>query len=158
MTYIRIEGADAILKRITSLAQLRALRAPMKAAAIHIKGKIATYPGGNQHRKVDASQWSAKQRRGFFAKLRSGEIEVPYRRGASPGSERMGAKWTIAARDSGLTQVIGNNASYGPLVQGANQTGYHAQTGWNTVDKVAEEETPTVLSYLSAAIERILGK
>jgi hypothetical protein len=53
-----------------------------------------------------------------------------------------------------LTQVIGNNASYGPLVQGPDkQTSYHATTGWRTTEQVVETERETVVNYLRKAVE-----
>lgn len=156
MTEIRLEGYDDLLKRITTLAQLKGLAAAVRAAAMHVKGKAATYPGGNAHRAQPFV--SAKQRRGFFAKLRKGEIDVPYRRGVSAGSETLGRKWTISTSNNGLTATIGNNVSYGQLVQGpGQQTRYHATTGWKTTDEIADAEREIVVEFLAQEFERLVG-
>lgn len=155
MSTIRLEGVDDLLARVTKLAQLRQLQAAVKAAATHVKGKAAQYPSGNQHRQQDFV--SAKQRRGFFAKLRKGEIEVPYRRGVSPNSETLGRKWAITTSNNGLTATVGNNVSYGPLVQGpGTQTRYHATTGWKTTDEIADAERQIVVEFLEQELERIV--
>jgi hypothetical protein len=90
-----------------------------------------------------------KMRRGFFAKLKSGEIEVPYRRGQSPGSEKLGQSWTVRRENMGFRAIIGTNVSYAQLVQdSAKQTSYHRGTGWITTKQ-------TALLYGDEAIERI---
>ena len=54
--------------------------------------------------------------------------------------------------------MIGNNTSYGRLVQGpGSQTGYHAATGWKTTEQVADEERETVVEFLRQYIERLLA-
>lgn len=156
MSIIKIEGLADLLRKIKRIEQMERVKAALKAAAVHVKGKIATYPGPG-HRPQPFK--SDKQRRGFFAKLKKGEIEVPYRRGSSPGSQRLGTRWTVESRNDGWTQVIGNNASYGPLVQGPQtQTSYHATTGWKTTAQVADAEAATVTQYVTRAIERELAE
>lgn len=167
MTNIRIEGLDELIAKINTLEQLKGLASVMKAAALHVKGKIAQYPP-RSHAKNPAlygkSARAAKMRRGFFAKLKSGEIEVPYRRGVSPGSERLGAKWTVRATGGTgagmhLQQTIGNNVSYGPLVQSdKRQTAMHAAGGWKTVEQVAHEERGAVVRKVRQELERILNE
>lgn len=154
MANITLEGYEELVAKLTTLEQMKQMAKAVKAAATHVKGKIATYPPvrrGPQPFKTD------KSRRYFFWALRNGKIDVPYRRGASPGSETLGRKWTISAQDSGLTAVVGNNVSYGRLVQGESQTGYHKTTGWKTTEQVADEERETVVRMLVEEIERIVG-
>ena len=83
MASIRIDGIAELVKRIETAEQLKNFKAKMHAAALHIKGVIATYPPQSSRPQPFVS---ARQRRGFFAKLRAGQIDVPYRRGISPGS------------------------------------------------------------------------
>ena len=154
MTTIRIE-ADDLIRKLTTLAQFRKVTAALKAGGRHIRAKIAVYPGKRHGDAIPpASEWSAKQRRGFFAKLRSGEIQVPYRR-----TMQLQHKWTVEARNSGMTVVVGNNAKYNRLVQDSeNQTAYHKQTGWVTDDQVVREHGPTVVQYVRRAIEREIAE
>jgi hypothetical protein len=71
-------------------------------------------------------------------------------------SETLGRRWTQGERDEGLTQIIGNNASYGPYVQGEKQAGFHRQRGWKTTQDVAESEGPKVTRMVSDAIDKVL--
>ena len=151
---ITLEGLDKLVKKLDNLAQLKTVAAAIKAGALHIKGKIAKYP---PRRDVPQPFKSERQRRWFFAALRSGEIEVPYRRGQSPGSEALGRKWTVKTRDNGLTAIVGNNVSYGPFVQGEQQASFMAARGWKTTDTVAQEEGDRVNELVAQAVEKALA-
>ena len=151
---IRIEGIEPLLKKITTLRQLRPVRAAIRSSALYVKGRVARYPPqrhGPQPFETD------RQRRGFFAKLRSGEIEVPYRRGISPGSQALGRSWSIGYRKSGLRAVLTNRAGYGPLVQDREkQAAYHKATGWPTTQGVMEAEEATVVEVVRRALQRVI--
>lgn len=107
----------------------------MIAAATHMRAAMAWYPPA---RRGEAIWVSAAQRRGFFAKLRSGEIEVPYIRGSSPGSMRMMQRWEVT--EAGPNVLLQNNASYAGFVQGKRQALYHKITGHRTVDQMLARE------------------
>jgi hypothetical protein len=113
----------------------RAMSAATKAAAAEGQDRIARYPRPRRRKVTFASD---RQRRGFFARLRSGQIEVPYRRGSSPGSETLGRRWSI--QPSGrFNHVLRNDASYAALVHGADdQAAYHAGN-WKTDEGLADE-------------------
>ncbi len=148
-----IEGLDQLYQTLNALSNPDLMRGGLMAAGTHLKGKIAEYPAWSsrpQGFKTDL------QRRGFFAKRKSGEIEVPYRRVSSPGAESLGRKWTVQA-ESDTRVVVGNNTSYGPLVQGPQQTAYHQQTGWQTTDDVLAAEAGTVAELVMAQVNQILG-
>src|SRR5688572_14895075 len=80
-------------------------RIGLLAGANYLKGKWAVYPPVRR-RKV-AHMWSDKQRRGFFAKLKAGEIEVPYRRGQSPGSQRLAQRFATSVASDGRSAMVG---------------------------------------------------
>lgn len=158
---IRIEGIGPLLKKIRSIAELQPVIGAIKAAALHLKGKLAVYP--EQKRLTRASVYgtpfkSDKQRRYFFWALRKGEIEVPYRRGESPGSQTFGRRWTVRTSNRGLTAEVGNNVSYGPLLMDKQkQSKYHAMVGWRTVEDIQAEETDTVMQFVKYYIDRELA-
>lgn len=130
------------------------VKAGIKAAALFIKGKAATYPPVRRRKQPFKTD---KQRRAFFAKLKDGEITVPYRRGSSPGSERLAQRWTIEARDGGLSAVVGNNASYAPLVQSAKAQSFYHKGNWKTDAEIVKDHGPeaarivrtTVIAHLN---------
>ena len=154
---IRIEGLDKLLAKLTRLEQMARVKDALRSAAVHMRQRVAQYPPASHRPQPIGGEGDERKRRlrGFFYHLNKGDIEVPYKRGSSPGSERLSGRWTIESRDDGLTQVIGNNASYGPLVMGPDkQTKYHAATGWPTTDKVTTKEKPVVVEYLRRAVQK----
>lgn len=123
------------LKRLLSGEQLvTAMRAVTMAAAAEGQDRIAAYPPVRRRKMVFVS---VKQRRAFFARLKHGEIEVPYRRGTSPGSETLGRRWHI--RPSGqIGHVLTNDASYAPLVHGADDQAAYHKGNWKTDEGLAD--------------------
>lgn len=158
--FIEINGLDAAIAQVQNLRDLKRINDALTKGALYLKAKMATYPPKkrpSRQRVYGATFQSAKQRRGFFAKLNAGAIDVPYRRGISPGSETLGRRWTVASRGP-TTLVIGNNASYARLVQARDkQTKYHQVVGWQTAEDVTERETAQVVREVEAQLSRHFG-
>lgn len=151
---IRIEGLPELQKIMKKVGSLQPVKTGLKTGAVHVKGKIAKYPQVSRRPQPFKTDL---QRRGFFAKLKSGEIDVPYKRGISPSSERLGQSWTTREQHGGLTQIVGNDTSYGPLVQDRDrQSGYHKTTGWQTTQDVAEQESSSVSNIIKKNIDAAL--
>ena len=151
-----IKGDAELKRKLAKLTDPRAIVPTLEAAAVHVKGKIAKYPSsGNAHRPQPFK--TEKSKRYFFWALSQGIIEVPYRRGQSPGSEDHGQSWTIKGMKNGMRQVIGSDTRYGPLLQGpGQQASYHQATGWKDTDTVAKEEEDEVLQFLKRQVDKIL--
>lgn len=99
------------------------------AIAVDAQGRIAPYPGASG--KSQAFK-TARQRRGFFAKLRSGQISVPYRR-----TGQLGSKWLT---DGGGGQIrIRNTAGYASLVHSEKRQAAYHRGNWKTDKGVADE-------------------
>ena len=154
---VEIEGLDELIKKLDNLSQLRKVHAGIRAAGMHVKGKIATYPP-QKHIPISAVGGfkTDKSRRWFFWALSKGKIDVPYRRGVSPGSEDLANKWTSKYDKNRFEGTIGNNASYARLVMGGKQTKMMKMIGWKTVEKVAKEETKRVGEYVFEAVKRAI--
>lgn len=154
-TNIRIEGIDRLLKKLGRMGSA-VYKPAIAEAATHIKSVLEVYPPrryGKQPFKT------ARQRAYVMWALNEGLIEIPYRRGLSPGSQALGRRWTIEFRDNGKTAIVGNNVRYGPLVQGADtQSRYHQLTGWKTDRQVATEEAPAVKEILARHIREAWRK
>jgi len=152
-TTIKINGMDELLKKINTLEQMDGVKNAMRAAALHVKGKIAEYPPESEaNRPGRIPSW---YERGWGTKwnLAGGGT------GGIKTSETLGRRWTIGKRDNGLTQVIGNNASYGPQVQDErNQAPFHKRRGWKTIQDVAKDETDEVLKFIKDEVEKILER
>lgn len=155
---IKIEGLDKLTHKIDDLEKLKGVKVAMRGAAEHVKSVVSKYPPDDKAHRPQPFV-SDRQRRGFFARLRAGLIEVPYRRGQSPGSMDHSSRWNVQERDSGLTQVIGANTGYGPLLQDASsQTPYHKKTGWKTIQTVALEEADKVNKFIKDEIDKVLRR
>ena len=155
---IEIKGMDELVKKLDDLSKLRKVHAGFKAGLLYLKGKIATYPPQKHITIASLGGWkSDKQRRWFFANLRAGTIDVPYRRGQSEGSEDLANKWAIKYDKSKFEGTVGNNASYARMVMGDKQTKMMKMIGWKTVDTVAKDETKRVQEYVFEAVRRAIG-
>ncbi len=151
---IRIEGLDKLMKKIDSLEGLETVKAGLKAAALHVKGKIAKYPPG-----TDANKRGPYPKRWYYRGIGPFWARVDGSIGKRLTSEDLGQKWTIDTRDAGMTAIIGNNVSYGPFVQDEEkQATFHRRRGWKTTQKVAEEESKEVNELLIKAINKALDK
>ena len=149
---VEIKGMDKLLRKLHNVAELRGARRGLAAGALHIKGWIAVYapstianspsnPSGRWYERGSGPKWRRKD----------GSI------GSRKTSETLGRKWTTASRNGGLTQVIGNNVSYGPYVQSAeNQAAFHEQRNWRTDEQAVEKEGGKVLDFVKSEIDREL--
>jgi len=68
----------------------------------------------------------------------------------------LGKRWAVNVRRLGAT--VSNNTSYGPFVQGDEQTWFHAETGWKTTGEIAEDETEEVVKIIKRAVDRVLNQ
>jgi len=151
---VKIEGMEPLTRKLHRLHSMEPVRAGLGEAGEHVKSRLAKYPP-RRRGPLPGGFKSDKQRRKVFALIREGEI--PYRRGQSSASEDLGQRWNV--RVSGLTATVGNNASYGPLVQDRKQQAmYHRITGWTTIQDVAEQEGPEVVRIISKHIDKALGE
>jgi hypothetical protein len=152
---MRVEGLGELREIMKKLGSLEPVKVGLKTGAAHLKGQVAKEP--RVSRRPQAQYWTDKQRRGFFAKLRSGEIEVPYYRGINRKSERLRQSWTVQSRRGGLMWIIGNDASYGPLVKDPNrQVAYHKKTGWKNTDQDVEENKAKINNIVKQVVDRAL--
>ena len=147
---IKVDIGDA-MQRLDRV--LPAISNGLLAGAVHVKGKLTRYPQQKHltRKSVYGSSFkSDRQRRWFFA---SGIHQTPYRR-----TRNLANRWSISSSMGGLTQIIGNNTSYGPYVQGPGmQSLYHRAQNWQTTDEVAEQESDKVAKLVLQAIQRAIA-
>lgn len=151
---VEMQGLDEVLARINTLASLDAAKTALAAAALHVKGKIAQYPPSTEANAPGdyPKRWYERGYGPRWARKRKPGV------GGRRTSETLGRRWTVQARDDGLTQVVGNNVSYGPYVQGPEeeQAGFMAAIGWKSIDQVVEEESETVVGLIESEIDKAL--
>jgi len=148
---VALEGVDELLRRLERAASNAVLRAAMERATALIQARLAVYPPAARKPQPFKTD---KQRRFFFAALRDGRIEAPYRRTGT-----LGRRWTATISGAGLDLVgrVGNNTTYGPYVMArAEQAAYHAGV-WPVAEDVAEQATGDVLDIFRDAVQMALG-
>lgn len=157
--------ADSIKVEIDGLKQLQAAfdKAPalaekhMSAAAKEAGDMILDteglrkYPPGNQGRPQPPK--TPKQRAYLMWAIRTGAIELPYKRGGLK-SERYGTQFYVEGERYGA--VIGNRASYARwLTDDAQQSQYMAALGWRKLFDVATEKIDDIKAVYEGWIERL---
>lgn len=155
---IRIEGMGNLIKKIKTIESMKKVTGEIEASALYLQGKIQDAPKHIPRKNkylYGKSEKAAKMRRGFFARLNSGEIQVPYKRGSSPKSEKLEQSWTIKIEKQGFRAVIGTGVKYRNLVQNeTKQTWYHKETGWPTAQGVITKESNFVIGRITNALLR----
>jgi len=138
MASITIEGIDELMDKLGAVEAIEVLEDPMQRAVLRLQGRMATYP---------PPPLSSTYIRGYGF------------HGRPATSEKLGQHWTtkVTQQTVGYEGRVGNNVSYGPLVQSAMfQTKAHKRTGWVTDEQVLEEELPAILRDFERVIEDAL--
>ncbi len=152
---IRIEGLPPLQKIIKKVGSLKPVKVGLGKSIVHLRSELRDIP--RVSRRPVAQYWTDKQRRGFFYHLKAGNIEVPYYRRISKKSEDLSHSWGTKSRKGGLEWTLGNDTSYGQLVQDKDkQSRYHKETGWPTVQKVLKDETGKVNRIIKLQIDLAL--
>lgn len=147
MADVEILGLARLMAQVDELAAMRVLRDTMETAVERVRTQIAVYPPPpSGHRMVWRSE---RQRRWFFAALRSGQISVPYRRTGT-----LGRRWTtkVSVTASDIRGEVGNATVYGPFVQSQESQAAIHQGRWRTAERVADEMTPQIQDLFEARI------
>lgn len=134
---IQIKGISELIARLGKLAAIEVLRPPMQRAVDRIKYGMQDYP---------PAPAGSRYIRGYG---------FPNR----PTSEKLGQRWKtkIDPSSNGLTGRVGNNASYGPLVQSERfQTRWHRRTGWTTDERAVKDNERAIVADFEQAIQRAL--
>ena len=148
MATVTLKGYDQLRRQMDAITRVTWLRQGIQRAVNQIAKPIAqTYPPESHRPQPFVSD---RQRRGFFAKLRSGEIQVPYQR-----TYTLKNNWQVKQL-AGTATALENETPYGGWVQGdQRQTRYHRGTGWNTETKIANKAEPKIIKYLDGELTRL---
>ena len=110
---------------------------------------IAKYPPKSSGKRMVFQ--SEKQRRWFFWALRTGEIEVPYRRTGT-----LGKSWTtdVRATSDSIRGVLGNVRPYAPYVQDEELQAQMHKGHWPTVQMLLRAPAARMSQFFNQAMER----
>lgn len=156
---IKVAGIDKLLAKLTQFPDR--IRANLRQAGHEAGTEIVETPGlGKYPPPYHAAQpfKSEKQRRFFFWALGEGIIDVPYRRGQSPGSQRLGTQFYVQSEPGSqyVEVTIGNRAGYAPHVIGEDQSAYMAGGGWRKLREVAVEKTARIVEIFEAWVTKAI--
>jgi hypothetical protein len=146
---ITVEGADELVAKLNTLAKFNHVRSVIAQQGVMLQRFLRKYPNKvyspNPFLKTDA-----KMRRGYFAKLKSGEIKVPYKR-----TNKLANSWAVSTSLDGFTATVANNMDYNDLVQGWDeQVTRHKWSGWITEKGALDVKRPEIIKNITNAFER----
>lgn len=147
---IRIEGATELIGKLTTVQQFNKVKAAVSQEGVMLAGKLKHYPR-KTYTPNPLIKSNPKVRRAFFAKMKAGEISVPYRR-----SGDLRKHWTRWTGDGGMSTTISNYIGYAPLVQGDNQTYGHRRSGWLTIEAAEKKYGAGIKRRIIKAVEEEL--
>ncbi|HMN11832.1 MAG TPA: hypothetical protein PKD55_05850 [Bellilinea sp.] len=137
---VKVTGADLVKKALEDLgAEIPKIsEGRIYGRMMSARNRITTYPPRPAGYRVMFR--SDRHRRGFFARLRSGAISVPYQRTGTYGRAwkvtRAGTGWRLSGRAVGgggdYTELVGGSA------YGTGQAGVH-RGRWTTIRDAVEE-------------------
>ena len=152
---VKMEGMEAIVKKISVLGKPVLHKPPMTLAVKYIYGKLKKEP-----RK--SGTWSAwadhnpASRRAYWAKVASGEAR--HGSGGYQRSHKLHKGWTKKVEASGRRGIVENNVDYGVYVQGERQISPHADSRYPQVEKVAKEEADFIARIFKRAYDKELAR
>lgn len=157
---ITVQGLDQLKADFARMSNPAQFRAVMLAAGLIVETAFKKYPTRNSPTRASvygSTFVSDKQRRFVMWAIRSGVIDIPYRRGQSGTSKNLQQSWST--RMISDTEVsIGTAVSYAPMVMDAErQSKYMAAVGWRSAQDIGVEVTPQVKAAIESGITKILG-
>ena len=143
---VKIDGLDAIFKKLDSLGKPEVFKRPMRLSAERVQDRIAKYPlesAANRPPGPNGYSWYV---RGYGTRTRTGR--------GYPTSKDLGPSWTVKYSNGHRRAEIGNNASYGKYVQDKDeQAGWH-KGRWHTIQDVVKKQTPAIIGFFKAAYDK----
>lgn len=151
---VTISGLEAWINRIKRIPGGRWIPAALSVFGNYLVKGLREYA---QWRKVTRQRaygrtfFSTKQQRAFFAKLKSGEINVPYMRTGAQGKA-----WRYEGMKGANTGIVANRTKSVGFTRG--QTKLHSLMRWKTALQHAKENAKGALKAVKAMIIEIMQK
>lgn len=148
MSGLNIKGMPELLRKLGKVKAAPWLREMLRVSALVIENKVARYPPAPVPKHPN--RWYERGL-GSHYRRKDGGIST-YKT-----SEMLGRMWYATV--SGFSAKVGNRAGYAPWVQGRDtQTAQHKQTGWVTLEDVAEQELPELEKRIQHEVDRLLAE
>lgn len=141
---IELNIPKSVVDEMKHLQDGSRLEIPLQKSLYLLANRMAVYPP----KRVQRMQFrTAKQRRGYFANLRSGNIKVPYRRTGTLGRLWTSAKPKIDINKKFFSGEIGNATPYGQFVQDENFQAMYHLGNWQTDIEVMQQSTNEIIQF-----------
>lgn len=144
---VTIRGLEELRRKLGPQLTSEVFRAPTKRAGQRLETALTTYPPSPRGKRMAFK--SARQRRFFFAALRSGRITVPYRR-----TMRLGRGWILRflERVNEFRVEVENRAPYLPWVMGPGTQAAIHKGRWQTTADIAQKVNIAIAGDFTRAI------
>ena len=152
MASITVDVSE-VMKKLDPAQLNRVMGATIGEAGKLVRNEARRYPA--QQSKGPVKWKSEKQRRWFFWALRTGQIQVPYRRGGMR-SEKLGDSWTVKTEIGAgrFRAIVGPGASYAPYVQDAGRQAQIHRGNWQTIQESARKMQVPVKRFIEKSLAR----
>lgn len=142
MIEIQIDDSD-VVEVLGRLASDNWLRPPMVRGLARLQGDLATYP---------PTRPGQRYIRGRGPTNAQGQV-------TRLTSQNLGKRWTsrITEEGEGIRGEVGNNASYGPFVQSAEDQAWMHQGRWPTDEMVANRNEDAIRADFHDAVLSLVG-
>lgn len=146
---ITVEGADELVAKLNTLAKFNHVRSVIAQQGVMLQRYLRKYPS-KVYSPNPLIKTNDRVRRAFFAKMKSGEISVPYKR-----TRKLANSWAVSSSMDGFTSTVTNNMSYADMVQGwDSQVTRHKWSGWVTEKGALDVKRPEIIRNITNALNR----
>ena len=148
MIGVEVQGVPAVKAALEKAANAETMHKVTQEAGEYLRGQMRKYPPYqyvSRSRAYGKTFQSDRQRRWFFAALRSGELTLPYQR-----TNKLKAGWQLTrfgANDLYLT----NEVEYARFVQQSPQARMMTYIGWRSQERVIAEEREQIQRVVNEA-------
>ena len=144
---VEIQGIDEALAMLRAIDP--AIVVSLMAVGLEAQNRIAPYPAASHREQAFKT---LKQRRGFFAKLRKGQIRVPY-----PRSNDTLNRWSLTP--NGKSVDLRNTSPHAKWVHSAQQQAAYHKGTWTTDKHIADEIVGdgTAARIVEQAVVKVVG-
>ncbi len=144
---VTIRGLDELRAKLGPQLTSQVLRDPTGQASQRLEQALTTYPEPPKNYRMQFK--SDKQRRFFFAALRSGRISVPYRR-----TMNLARGWVLKflERATEFRVEVTNRVPYLPYVMGPKTQADVHRGRWQTTAQVAQKVNIAIAGDFTRAI------
>jgi hypothetical protein len=151
MIGVEVQGIEAVKAALAKAANAGTMHEVTQSAGEYMRGQMRKYPPYqyiSRQRAYGKTFQSDRQRRWFFAALRSGELTLPYQR-----TNTLKSGWQLT-RSGPNDLLLTNDVPYARFVQESPQARMMTYIGWRSQERVIYEEREQIQRVVNEAWNR----